>query len=106
MGSTVTSLHVALPLQIVEDMKAAGVKFNALTHSLLVESCVVQNDHQGAADAHYEAMAAGNHIRPESFEKLISRCERNGAYDLMVSLCLTLSTLAARASRDDSPLMA
>ncbi|CAL5227400.1 g10355 [Coccomyxa viridis] len=69
--------------KIVEDMKAAGVEFNALTHSLLVESFVVQNDHQAAADAHYEAQAAGNPIRPESFEKLISRCERNGAYDLM-----------------------
>ena len=72
-------------------MKAAGVEFNALTHSLLVESFVVQNDHQAAADAHYEAQAAGNPIRPESFEKLISRCERNGAYDLMVRLCLTPS---------------
>ena len=81
---------VVVALQIVEDMKAAGVEFNALTHSLLVESCVVQNDHQGAADAHYAAQAAGKPIRPESFEKLISRCERNGAYDLMVSPYPTL----------------
>lgn len=64
-----------------------------LTHSLLVESLVVQNDHQGAADAHYEAQAAGMPIRPESFEKLICRCERSGAYDLMVNPLLKPSTV-------------
>ena len=83
--------NISIHPQIVEDMKAAGVELNGLTHSLLVESFVVQNDHQSAADAHYEAQAAGKPIRPESFEMLICRCERRGAYDLMVSLCLTCS---------------
>lgn len=72
-------------LQILEDMEAAGVEFNSLTHSLVVEYSVVQNDPQKAVDAYYTAQAAGKPIRSESFEKMISRCERAGAQNLMAS---------------------
>lgn len=85
-------------LQILEDMEAAGVEFNRLTHSLVVESFVVQNDPQGAADAYFEAQAAGKAIRPESFEKLIARCERSGAHDIMA--CFHSFTPCPRLSKD------
>ena len=72
-------------LQILEDMKTAEVDFNALTHSLMVESFVVQNQPQAAVDAYFEAQAAGKAIRPETFEKMVARCERSGNVDLMAS---------------------
>lgn len=72
-------------LQILEDMKAAEVGFNALTHSLMVESFVVQNQPQAAVDAYFEAQAANKAIRPETFEKMVARCERGGNVDLMAS---------------------
>jgi hypothetical protein len=64
-------------------MEAAGVEFNSLTHSLVVEYFVVQNDPQKAVNAYCKAQAAGKPIRPQSFEKMISRCERAGAVELM-----------------------
>lgn len=76
-------------VQILEDMRAAGVEFNGLTHSLMVESCVVQNDAQAAVDVYFKARAAGKVIQPETFEKLVARCERSGAYNLMVCYPLT-----------------
>ena len=72
-------------LQILEDMEATGVEFNSLTHSLVVEFFVVQNDPQKAVDAYYKAQAAGKPIRSESFEKMIARCERAGMQDVMAS---------------------
>ncbi|CAK0755485.1 hypothetical protein CVIRNUC_002378 [Coccomyxa viridis] len=72
--------------KILEDMKAAEVGFNALTHSLMVESFVVQNQPQAAVDAYFEAQAANKAIRPETFEKMVARCERGGNVDLMEEL--------------------
>ena len=77
--------YVVAILQILEDMKAAEVEYNALTHSLMVESFVVQNQPQAAVDAFFEAQAAGKAVRPETFEKMVARCERSGSVDLMAS---------------------
>ena len=58
--------------------------FNELTHSLLVDYHVVRGDARAAADAFHAAEAAGVTVRPASFARLLSRCERSGEHQLLV----------------------
>ncbi len=71
-------------MQILEEMEASGVAFNALTWSLHVEYHVVQGGARAAAAVQQAALDAGFQIRPSSLEMLIARCERNGEIALLV----------------------